>query len=352
MKTKNILKALTASLLGLSLLTSCANTSKEPGTVTGNDGNDGKELKVLRVAHMTGSPDQYAGFIGTEEGIFEKHGISLEETEFAWGINTIDSVLTGTADTGDLADFAAVNRFGNTLANNTLVIFSDQSQGSKAKLGGIYVAPQYANDINALDGSEGWITSIGTVTEYYNWQAQTYLGLDPDKQKSVNTDSISTSIAAAHSGNASAVVATGAQGEKYENEGWVKVAELSEAGISVSDYLITTRDFAEKNTELLSNYIKALSESVDFINANLDESASKISAKFGVDADIFKQDWEQRILKYGLTEENAAHLDSINNWAFEHGKFPESYNVRQFYFDGAAKLALPENVTVDLSSVN
>lgn len=348
MKTKNILKALTASLLGLSLLTGCANASNEPGTVTGKDG---RELKVLRVAHMTGSPDQYAGFIGTQEGFFEKYGIALEETEFAWGINTIDSVLTGTADTGNLADFAAVNRFGNTLANNTLVIFSDQSQGSKGQIGGIYVAPKYANDLNALDGSEGWITSIGTVTEYYNWQAQTYLGLDPDKQKSVNTDSISTSIAAAHGGNASAVVATGSQSEKYENEGWKKIAGLSDVGISVSDYLITTQEFAEKNTELLANYLKALSESVDYINSNLDESANQISAKFGVDANTFKQEWEQRNLKYGLTEENAAHLDSINNWAFEHNKFPESYNVRQFYFDGAAKLAFPENVTADLSSI-
>lgn len=349
MKIKNFLRIFAAVLSVSMLLTGCANTSKEPGTVTGKDG---KELKVLRVAHMTGNPSQHAAYIGTQQGIYEKYGIALEETEFAWGINTVDSILTGTADIGNLADFAAVNRFGNTLAHNTLVIFSDQAQGTTAKLGGIYVAPKYANDLASLDGSEGWITSIGTVTEYYNWQAQTYLGLDPDKQKAVNTDSISTSIAAAHGGNASAVVATGSQGEKYENEGWVKAAELSDVGISVSDYLITTREFGEKNTELLANYLKALSESVDYINAHLDESAEKISAKFGIEADTFKQEWQQRVLKYGLTEENASHLDSINNWAFDHGKFPESYNVRQFYFDGAAKLAFPENVTADLSSVN
>ena len=348
MKTKNILKALTASLLGLSLLTSCANASKEPGTVTGNDG---KELKTLRVANMTGQPDQYADFIGMEQGIFEKYGISLVTTEFVAGINTVDSIVTGTADTGLLADYAAVNRFGNTLANNSIVIFSDLSSGSSTDLGGIYVASKYANDINALDGSEGWLTQIGTVSEYYNWQAQTYLGLDPDKQNLVQMDSVSTALALAHNGGASAVVANGSQASKYEAEGWVKIADSQDAGINIASYLVTTKDFAEKNTELLSNYLKALNESVEYLNNNLDDSAKKISERFGIDEEIFKQNWVQYIINFGLSEQNAAHLDEVNAWAFEHNKFPESYNVRQFYFDGAAKLAFPENVTVDLSGV-
>ena len=97
----------------------------------------------------------------------------------------------GVDDTGLLADFAAVNRIGNTLNNTNLVIFSDLSS-SVSYNGGLFVAPKYKDDLGALDGSEGWITSIGTVSEYFNWQAQTYLGLDPSKQKNVNTDSIST----------------------------------------------------------------------------------------------------------------------------------------------------------------
>lgn len=347
MKTNKIIKAAIASLLGLSALTACANSGGN-STVSGKDGD---ALRVLRVANMTGQPDQYADYIGMEQGIFEKYKISLETTEFVAGINTVDSIVTGTADTGLLADFAAVNRFGNTLANNSIVIFSDLSSGSTADYGGIYVAPQYANDVNALDDSKGWLTQVGTVSEYYNWQAQTYLGLDPDKQKAVQHDSVSTALALAHNGGASAVVANGSTAPKYENEGWVKIANSSDVGINVATYLVTTKDFAEKNTELLSDYLKALNESVEYLNNNLDDSAKKISGRFGIDEDIFKQNWAQYNIKFGLSEEAAAHLDGVNGWAFEHNKFPESYNVRQFYYTGAAQAAFPGNVTVDLSSV-
>ncbi len=336
----NIKKIILSAILALSTtaLAACSNSAAP----TGNG-----ELKTLRVANMTGQPDQYADYIGIEQGIFKKYGIDVQTTEFVAGINTVDSIVTGTADTGILADFAAVNRFGNTLHANTLVIFSDLASGVSTN-GGLYVAPKYADNLKALNDSEGWITQIGTVIEYFNWQAQTYLGLDISKQKVVQTDSNMTSLALAKNGDASAVVATGAQGKRYEEQGWKLVASPKDIGIDVSSYLITTKDFAEKNSELLANYIKALDESVAYINSHLDESAEKIAARFGIEAEDFKSNWTQLTIKFGLSEEAAAHLSSVKDWAFANGKFPEDYNIRQFYNDKAAKVAFPERVTARL----
>lgn len=346
MKIHNIFKTITAAALGLSLLTACAGNSGSSSAASDENG-----LRTLRVANMTGQPDQYADFIGQQQGIFEKHGIELQTTEFVAGINTVDSIVTGTADTGLLADFAAANRFGNTLENNRLVIFSDVSSNEPDN-GGIYVAQKYADDRAALDGSEGWITNIGTVEEYYTWQAQTYLGLDPDKQNRVQTDSVSTSIALAHNGGASAVVSYGSMAQKFEGEGWVKIADSQDVGIKVTAFLITTKDFAEANTDLLADYLTALNESVQYLNDHLDESAKAIAERFGIDEDTFKQNWKQYNINFGLSEKAAAYLDSVNAWAFEHGKFPTEYNIRQFYFKDAAEKAFPENTDVDLSSVN
>lgn len=341
MKIHKIFLAAVLAISSLSLA-ACANN--------GNKSENGDKPRVLRVANMTGQPDQYADYIGIEQGIFKKYNIDVQTTEFVAGINTIDSVVTGTADTGLLADFAAANRFGNTLHATNLVIFSDLSAGSSNN-GGIYVAPKYANDTASLDGSEGWITNIGTVTEYYNWQAQTFLGLDPAKQKSIQADSSLTRLALAQNGGASAAVVTGSEIKRFEEQGWVKVADSNDVGINVYAYLITTKEFAEANTELLTDYLKALKESFEYINANLDESAEKISARFGIDADDFKSNWKQLNLRSGLAEDGAAHLSKIKDWAFENGKFPEDYNIRQFYYTKAAKAAFPDEVTVDLSSV-
>lgn len=74
---------------------------------------------------MTGNLDHYASYVGVEQGIFEKYGINLEITEYAFGINTIDAIANGNADVGDMADYAAVNRLGTTLDQTNLVMFSE-----------------------------------------------------------------------------------------------------------------------------------------------------------------------------------------------------------------------------------
>ena len=340
-------KTILAAALALSVaaLSACSSENKNSA-----DNAETKGLQVIRVANMTGQPDQYAGYIGTEQGIFEKYGIKLETTEFAWGIGTIDAVVTGTADIGQLADFAAVNRFGNTLHDTNLTIFSDLSAGGSNN-GGIYVAPKYADDLSSLENSEGWITSIGTVVEYYNWQAQKYLGLDPEKQKIVQSDSNLTSIALAQNGGASAVVATGAQGDRYAEQGWKLVADSKDVGINVYAYLVSTNEYVDNNSELLANYLRALKESYDYISNNLDEAAKKSAAKFGIDEQDFKSNWLQLNLRSGISEDGAAHLGEIKDWAFENGKFPEDYDVKQFYNDKAAKIAFPEETDIDLSGV-
>ena len=66
MKVKNIIKALTVSVIGVSLFTACGNSGSSTKTVSGSKG---EKLQVIRVANMTGQPDQYADYIGTEQGV-------------------------------------------------------------------------------------------------------------------------------------------------------------------------------------------------------------------------------------------------------------------------------------------
>ena len=51
-----------------------------------------------------------------------------------------------------MADYAAVNRLGNTLDATDLKIFSQISGGGVAQSGGLYVDPKYADDLESLDG--------------------------------------------------------------------------------------------------------------------------------------------------------------------------------------------------------
>ena len=78
----------------------------------------------------------------------------------------------------------------------------------------------------------------------------------------------------------------------------------------------------------------------------------KISKKYGIEPDDFKTNWEQYSIKLGLSEEAASHLDEINKWAYENGKYPNSYNIREFYYPDSAKKAFPDNVTADLTKAD
>ena len=352
MKLKNLFGIIASAALITVSASACANasataatdgTSASTAAATANE--ETKQVQTIRVGYMTGMPDQYAGYIGTQQGIFEKYGVKIESSEYAAGINTVDAIATGTADVGLLADFAAVNRIGNTLDATNLVIFTELAL-TEPNIGGLYVAPKYADDLKTLDGSEGWITQIGTVWEYYNWQAQNYIGIDPDKQKVVQTDSKQTSLALAAQGNASAYVTYGVDGKRFEEQGWVLAATAKEIGIKTGIYLVTTREFLENNNDLVANYINALNESIDYITANLDSSAESAEAKFGIAQNDFKIGWKAYNFELGFTEAGAEHLEKVGAWAFEHGRFPKEYDIRKFIDTSAAEKAVPDKVTL------
>lgn len=340
---KRLLSVVLTGVLITGALTGCGKTADSSAQAAGSENKEG--LTVLRDAVMTGQLDQYATAVGLWQGIFEKHGIDLQTTEFVAGINTIDAVVNGTADIGMMADYATVNRLGNTLNETNLQIFSELS-GAGAQNGGLYVAGKYADDLAALDGSEGFMTMTGTVSDYYVSQAISYLGLEESKQNIISTDSGQTQLTLAQSGGASAIVSTGSNGKYLEQYGWVLAVPSQKLNIETGAYFLAPDSFIAENKELLSEYLKALDESAAYITANLDESAKYLEQKIGIKAEDFKLQWQTYQIKNGFSEEAAQHLETIEKWAYEHGKFDTDYDIREFITTDVVEIAFPESVTI------
>ena len=338
---KKVISILLTAVLAVGALTGCGSS----GNNSSQTSDSGKDLVVLRNAVMTGNLDQYAAEVGVWQGIFEEHGIDLQITEFVAGINTIDAIVNGTADIGNMADYAAVNRLGNRLNETNLQIFSELS-GKGAKTGGLYVAPDYVDNLAALDGSEGFLTMTGTVSDYYVSQAIEYLGLDESKQNIINTDSYQTQLSLAQTGGASAVVATGSDAKYLEEYGWQLVATSEDMGIETGAYFLATDSYITENKEALAEYLKALYESTLYIDEHLDESAEYLEGKLGIKAEDFKLKWETYQIQTGFSEEAAQHLEQIEDWAYTHGKFDTDYEVRDFIVTDVVDIAFPENVTI------
>ena len=319
---KKYLRALLVSVLVLSTLAGCGKQSdKEP--------ND-NELIVLREAVMTGHFSQYVTIIGLEKGIFEKYGIDLQVTEFAYGINTLDAVSVGLADFGFTASFATVNRFGNSKEGTDLVIFSN-IYGKYAAQGGLYVAPQYYDNPDALDGSEGFIITIGTQSEYDTGRVIEYIGLDENNQNFLNTTGTDVTLALVQEGRASGIVTSGATARRIsEDYGWKEYVSAKDVGLSSSNQYITTREFASENAELLANFLLASEEIYAYINSNLDECSELVANRLGAEAADVKSAMTCYVLSVDLPEDEIELLEDIGTWAVAHGKYEENFNIRDY----------------------
>ncbi len=339
MKKKLLAAALTLTL-AVAALTGCGETNSNNSTGSNSD------LKPLRIAVMTGQPDQYIAEIGVKEGIFEKYGIDLQATEYIYGINTIDAIVNGTADLGEMADYATVNRLGNTYGATDLVVFSELT-GSSENVGGLYVAPEYADNLAALDGSKGFMSTTGTVIDYYVAKSIEWLGFDYDKQNIIAIDSTQTGLALAKSGEASAYVVSGANTKYFEEIGWKLVASFDDIGLETGSYMLANRSFVDANSELIANYLKAFEEVKVYIDNNLDDSATYLAGKLGIVEEDFKTSWKNLNIKPGLSKEAVDHLNDIREWAYNAGRFEAQYDIVEFFDADAAKIAFPERVTFE-----
>lgn len=334
---KTIIAGLTTVLL-VSSLTGCGNSK----TIQTSNNSD---LRVLNQAVMTNQVDYYAAYVGKDQGIFEKHGIDLQVTEYVAGIYTIDAIVNGTASVGMMADYATVNRLGNTLHATDLKIFSELYSGGVLN-GGLYVAPEYVDDLGKLDGSTGFITQTGTVSDYYVIKSIDYLGLDEENQTLLNTDSAQTQLALVQQNAASAIYASGSTATKVEEYGWKQVATSEELGIQTGAYLLANKSFIDDNKDILSDYLAALQETVEFIHNNTDKAADIIVAKTGAAKEDVVANLEQVSLNVGISQGGYEHLTEINDWAFAHNRFKEAYDIKDFFDTRVLEIKHSDLITV------
>jgi NitT/TauT family transport system substrate-binding protein len=292
------------------------------------------ELRPLRIAVCTGQTDHYLALVGKEQGIFEKYGIDLSITEYANGVGTVDSVVQGLSDVGMIADYAFVNRVGNTLSNTNLILISDifgtNTNAAVKSATGVYVAPKYADDLSSLDGSEGIYTMAGTIFDYFDSKVIEYLGLDEENQNIVVADSMQTAVALAQTGDISFAYVPGAMTQYFEKFGWVKVASGSDINATTHSYYVTTTEIADANKELLADFLAAVDETFDYITDNTEEAGTYLEGALGLTKDNFVADWADLENRIGFAQDNVDILEGMEEWAYKRGNYDKEFDVKDF----------------------
>lgn len=339
---KKILTLLVAGVIGLSSV-ACGSASTATAA-KGENKETSKELDTVRVAIMTNGASHWYAVIGDKEGIFEKHGIKVEISEFAAGVNTVDAVVTGQADFGNLADYAAVNRIGNTKDNTNLVIVDRISTSEGHSSGGLYVS----DDIKAVQDLAGqpFATQPGTVWDYWLAKTYEYANIPKDKQNVVEVDSGTSAVALQTTGDVKAQWASGTNGAKLEEAGFKTILTLDDLGLYTDAYYVSTSDYVDANPEVVKRWIEAQAEIAEWITNNPEKAAADFEAATGQKKEQFLSDLKATKLVTDFTSETLEHLDGIKDWAVSGGRF-EDFNILDFTDLTALKSVYPDSVTVD-----
>ena len=321
-----VILGLTAGLAGCGTQSSqAAGDTKKEDTQTAGDAKT-QEVQTVRLGVMTGNSDHWVAEVGTEQGIFEKYGIELKVTEFAAGINTIDAIVTDQVDIGNLADYAAINRLGNTQDDTDLRLIANFSSSSTGKL---YVNPKEVTSLTDLSG-KGLVTLAGTVWDYWNAKTLEQAGIEGDQQVLVNVDSAQAALGVMTTGEGVAFWASGTNAKKLEEAGMEPLLTMDELGLRTDAYFITTEKYIEDNKELLTNYLKAFQETQDWVLENQEEAAEIVEEKTGIPQDQFLENLKQEKLLVGFSQDTKEHLNEIKDWALKAGRFEKDFELDDF----------------------
>lgn len=317
-------KVLSIAMAFCLVLTGCGSTDE----ATENEAAAETEIQTIRLGVMTGQTQHWIATVGNEKGIYEKHGLKVEVSEFARGIDTVDALVSGSVDIGGLADFALVNRIGSTQDDTDLRIFSSIC---KTGVSEFYVNPKTVNELSDIKGKT-IVTQKGTVTEYWNALTLERAGLTESDVDLAEVENITVDVLAlAEKNNIDAAWASGETAKRLEdNYGWKAIISQGELETETYTIAVANNEYLQANKDTVEKFVEANEEIIQYITENFDEVAQVISDASGMELDVFKTTYEGYTISQELSQALYDDLDGIAKWAYENGYYDKEYSLKNY----------------------
>lgn len=328
-------------------LTGCGKTdvgskSAEAGQGSESKGSDSKENVTVRFGVMTTNIDHQIAMVGLEKGFFEDNGVDLQITEYAAGINTIDALVSDQLDIGIAADFAFLNRVGNTKQNDLRLIANYGDIAAQQ----LYVNPDEIKDIDDIKGKR-ILNLTGTIWEYWNVLTAEYKGLSVDDVELVNVDSVANAIAIAQKGDADAFWASGDSAAKLADLGWVSILDIAELDATTTLFFVAKDSYLAKNSEAVEKFYKGFQETLDYINENQEDAIKIINTKTGLSEDAIKAGLDAYDLGIMFKKDIYDYVDNVNKWLYENKYYDYEFDTKDYVDVSIAKKLYPDAVEID-----
>lgn len=225
---KKLITGIMSVVIAFTALTGCGSVAGSKAsassrkTTASSDAAASKSsgsLTNVRLGIMTGYVDQIIAIVAQQKGFYKENGLNVTTSEYAAGINTVDAATTDQIDIGLVADYAYVNRIGNTAGDSELRLIANFASSSNTSL---YVNPKTVKSLSDLKG-KNIIELPGTVWEYWAALSIQSAGLTTKDVHLTKVSSNAEALAVAQSGEGDAFWANGEPESKLQELGWKKL---------------------------------------------------------------------------------------------------------------------------------
>lgn len=339
-KRSQLVALLTVLTVATTMFSACGNKIDSDARSDEKATSKTDEEFTIRVGVCSGDVNHYLKILDNHTDLFKENGINFEITEFAAGINTIDAIEIGQLDIGLFADYAGINRIGNTVGNTDLRAFTVIGIDSTCTL---YVNPDRIKTTEDLYHAN-LISMAGVVFEYdYGKLFDTY-GMDADKMTLQNVGSTQEALALAATGKGDAFWAGKQVQEKFAQYGWKPFVTVKDVGATRYNFLVANDSYLKEHHEKIVKFLKVSEKGLQYITNNADEVYKWISEDIGLEETLVKRTWEETTHEYTFKQDAYDDLKAVKNWCYENGKFDTDFEVGDFINTDALKELHPELV--------
>lgn len=266
--------AATAAVALAVLVAACGGSGPGGSVEQGTDGTKTISIAVTQWPSLAFSVPYH---VALEKGFFAEHGIAIKEVIASQGGGTtVRSILGGDLAFGEVATSALVESQG--ASGSTLVAVG----GGAQKVGEIvWVAPVGSplSSIKDLSGRSAGYTNAGSVTQSALAIALVRAGVDPATVDQRATGGVAEGLTAMKGGAVDATIHSdpvyAAQAADYKL--------LWRASDYIPDYqqtvIVTSPELVRRDPALVTAFLSARAEAIEYIRANPDDAARIWSEK-------------------------------------------------------------------------
>lgn len=318
MKAKKIIAGIAAMTLMMGALAGCGSSPKAakaniselnvtyvkaplnvPSIIQKEDDLFGKEFSADDIAvnfhEITSGPDQTAALAAGELDVLHALG----------GTSALIAASNG-------VDLKIINTYSRS-PKGFMILSNDDSIKSAKDLVGKKVA-----------GPKGTILHQVLIASLKN------AGHTIDDVEYINMG-IPEATAALADGSVDAALVAGPAALKAVNNGSHVVAN----GEGLVDGIIVTavsKEFAEKNPEIVERFIKVEKETLEYVNNNFDEAMEKVAQEVGLTVDEVKEMYGWYDFNLDITDADIKSLEETQDFLIENGMQDEKVNIEDLIY--------------------